>query len=204
MAKKTLMGVGKLLAASIMAAGAVLAIPAGPADAAPCEWQFNGPFKIALSNGVKTSWDTDQNKGLTGIALMFDGKTSWNGDESGGINGQAVNITTTWFMPGGDKVWNYSGNINGNGLVAGSVSGNGGPGSGNGTFTSSTPLRCIPANVASGVTVNGDVDLYDVPDGVGNIIGILRKGTSVELTEPCRDGWCHVKQGWVWGEFLNQ
>lgn len=59
-------------------------------------------------------------------------------------------------------------------------------------------------------TVNGDVDIYDVPDGVGNVIGVLDRGRRVGLVEPCRDGWCHVVlpempggKGWVWGEFLT-
>jgi serine/threonine protein kinase len=58
--------------------------------------------------------------------------------------------------------------------------------------------------------VKDAVDIYDIPDGVGNIIGVLHPGRRVSLVEPCRDGWCHVVlpempggTGWVWGEFLG-
>jgi hypothetical protein len=56
-------------------------------------------------------------------------------------------------------------------------------------------------------TVTDDVDVYDVPDGVGSVIGVLAKGSRVPLLEPCRDGWCRVQanvpggSGWVWGDF---
>ena len=58
--------------------------------------------------------------------------------------------------------------------------------------------------------VNSAVDIYDIPDGVGNVIGVLGRDRRVSLVEPCRDGWCHVcipempgGTGWVWGEFLT-
>lgn len=54
-------------------------------------------------------------------------------------------------------------------------------------------------------TVNADVDLYDAPGGNGNVIGVLRQGTQVTLAEPgCTpNAWCHVNEGYVWGEFLT-
>ena len=65
-----------------------------------------------------------------------------------------------------------------------------------------------PAGVTG--TVTDAVDIYDIPDGVGNIIGVLHPGRQVSLVEKCRDGWCHVVlpempggAGWVWGEFLK-
>jgi serine/threonine-protein kinase len=75
------------------------------------------------------------------------------------------------------------------------------------TSSAPTPPAVPPMGEA---TVNGDVDIYDVPDGVGNVIGVLDRGRRVGLVEPCRDGWCHVVlpempggKGWVWGEFLT-
>jgi hypothetical protein len=57
---------------------------------------------------------------------------------------------------------------------------------------------------ADGAVINGDVDLYDVPGGTGRVIGMLRQGLQIELVEPCRsDNWCHVQQGWVWGDFVT-
>jgi hypothetical protein len=56
-----------------------------------------------------------------------------------------------------------------------------------------------------------DVDLYDIPGGVGRVIGILRQGQKLPLIG-CRadpDGaltadnnWCQVSMGWVWGSFI--
>jgi hypothetical protein len=68
-----------------------------------------------------------------------------------------------------------------------------------------------PAPGPATSTVKDDVDVYDVPGGVGKIRGILRKNSVVALVEPCRsDNWCHVEgtavptgRGWVWGDFLD-
>jgi hypothetical protein len=78
------------------------------------------------------------------------------------------------------------------------------------TTAQATPTSA-PAAGGGGVgTVVDAVDIYDVPDGVGNVIGVLHPGRQVTLVEPCRDGWCHVVlpempggTGWVWGEFLK-
>ncbi|NYH99947.1 CAP domain-containing protein [Cupriavidus plantarum] len=47
-----------------------------------------------------------------------------------------------------------------------------------------------------------DVDLYDVPGGVGRVIGMLRQGQTLPLYECKADDWCRVAGGWVWGAFL--
>lgn len=72
--------------------------------------------------------------------------------------------------------------------------------------TITTPT--IPATGTA--VVNSAVDIYDVPDGVGTVIGVLGQDRRAGLVEPCRDGWCHVAipempggTGWVWGEFLT-
>jgi hypothetical protein len=59
-------------------------------------------------------------------------------------------------------------------------------------------------------TVISDVDVYNQknePDGAGNVIGILRQGTKVQLAGTCApSSWCQVSgpnvpggNGWVWG-----
>jgi hypothetical protein len=194
---------GKVLAAAVLATGGMLAFPAAPAQAADCVWEFNGPFKFKQGDGIIVDLDTDQSKAVTGIALMFDGKTSWNGDPFGGIDGNAITVNVEWF---GLEHRSYPGTIGPDGLVAGTVAGP----TINTTYQSTSALRCIPKDAAAqrgitvNVTVNGDVDVYDVPDGVGTVIGMLAKGATVQLVEPCRDGWCHVQNGWVWGDFLDQ
>lgn len=58
------------------------------------------------------------------------------------------------------------------------------------------------------VTVTGDVDVYDIPDGVGQVIGMLRQGQQVPLVLCRPDQWCKIRgngpggMAWVWGEFL--
>jgi hypothetical protein len=56
--------------------------------------------------------------------------------------------------------------------------------------------------------VNGDVDIYDTPDGVGNVVGMLQEGTRVQVLLCREDQWCRIRlpQGvvWVWGEVLDR
>jgi hypothetical protein len=198
----TFASTGRLLAAGVVATAGLLAIPAGPVQAANCVWEFNGPFTFTQGDGFTVDLPTDQSKSVTaGIAVLYDpvANITWNGAGSGGIQGNSISVNVEWF---GLENRSYPGTIGPDGLVAGTVQGP----TVNTTYQSTSALRCIPEDAAAqrGVTVNGDVDLYDVPDGVGNIIGMLRQGTTVQLVEPCREGWCHVQNGWVWGEFLDQ
>lgn len=55
-------------------------------------------------------------------------------------------------------------------------------------------------------TVTSDVDLYDVPGGNGNIIGMLRQGQVVKAVKACpSDNWCDLTdpKGSAWGSFLH-
>ncbi|UPJ44139.1 hypothetical protein IVB40_08875 [Bradyrhizobium sp. 40] len=47
-----------------------------------------------------------------------------------------------------------------------------------------------------------DVDLYDVPGGVGRVIGVLRQGQRFPLVGCRPDDWCQLSVGWVWGSFI--
>jgi hypothetical protein len=47
-----------------------------------------------------------------------------------------------------------------------------------------------------------DVDLYDIPGGVGKVIGVLRKGQKFPLVGCRADDWCQLSSGWVWGSFI--
>ena len=61
--------------------------------------------------------------------------------------------------------------------------------------------------------VTGDVDVYDVPGGVGSVIGMLEggEGQKVQLGSGCKDdNWCNIVwpggpggNAWVWGDFLK-
>jgi hypothetical protein len=87
----------------------------------------------------------------------------------------------------------------------------------NGTWELVTPLKCVTtaAGAAGGNSreVTGDVEVYDVPGGVGTVIGTLEGGDGqrVNLGSGCRDdNWCNVAfaggpggTAWVWGDFLK-
>jgi hypothetical protein len=53
--------------------------------------------------------------------------------------------------------------------------------------------------------VNGDVDVYDMPGGGGNVIGILRQGKVVKVVTACpSDNWCALADGrFDFGEFFK-
>jgi hypothetical protein len=55
-------------------------------------------------------------------------------------------------------------------------------------------------------TVTSDVDLYDVPGGNGNIIGMLRQGQVIKVVKACpSEDWCDLTdpKGSAWGSFLK-
>jgi hypothetical protein len=51
-------------------------------------------------------------------------------------------------------------------------------------------------------SIISDVDLYDVPGGVGKVIGVLRQGQKFPLVGCRTDDWCQLSNGWVWGSFI--
>lgn len=62
------------------------------------------------------------------------------------------------------------------------------------------PLRFPPAQKTTAII--SDVDLYDVPGGVGKVIGIMRRGQQYPLLQCKDDNWCQLSEGWVWGSFI--
>ena len=70
-----------------------------------------------------------------------------------------------------------------------------------------------PAGGSNSKEVTGDVDVYDVPGGVGKVIGMLEggEGQKVQLGSGCKgDNWCNIVwsggpggKAWVWGDFLK-
>jgi uncharacterized protein YkwD len=62
------------------------------------------------------------------------------------------------------------------------------------------PLRFPPRQTTTAII--SDVDLYDVPGGVGRVIGILRRGQQFRLIQCRPDDWCQLSDGWVWGSFI--
>ncbi|MDA2892606.1 hypothetical protein PDG61_16925 [Mycolicibacterium sp. BiH015] len=77
------------------------------------------------------------------------------------------------------------------------------------TAPAPAPVPAPPATPTA--TVTSDVDVYDIPGGVGTVTGILRGGAAVDLQECRADNWCRVTGalvpgggGWVWGDFLRR
>jgi hypothetical protein len=70
-----------------------------------------------------------------------------------------------------------------------------------------------PPSQSNSREVTGDVDVYDVPGGVGSVIGMLEggEGQTVQLGSGCKDdNWCNIVwpggpggKAWVWGDFLK-
>ena len=70
-----------------------------------------------------------------------------------------------------------------------------------------------PGGGSNSKEVTGDVDVYDVPGGVGKVIGMLEggEGQKVQLGSGCKgDNWCNIVwsggpggKAWVWGDFLK-
>ena len=58
----------------------------------------------------------------------------------------------------------------------------------------------IPRQTATAII--SDVDLYDVPGGVGRVIGMLKQGEKYPLVGCRADDWCQLPVGWVWGSFI--
>lgn len=63
-----------------------------------------------------------------------------------------------------------------------------------------TSFRSLPPQTTTAII--SDVDLYDVPGGVGRVIGILRRGQKYPLIACRADDWCQLSEGWVWGAFV--
>ncbi|MGD1237019.1 CAP domain-containing protein [Mycobacterium seoulense] len=72
-----------------------------------------------------------------------------------------------------------------------------------------TPPAQAPPQQQPTVTVTGDVDVYNIPDGDhGKNLGILRKGSQVQVLDR-KNGFAHVKGsavptgvGYAWGDFI--
>lgn len=64
--------------------------------------------------------------------------------------------------------------------------------------------RVLNAGPATQTTtaIISDVDLYDIPGGVGKVIGVLRRGQKFPLIGCRADDWCQLSNGWVWGSFV--
>jgi hypothetical protein len=209
----------RLAAATAIAATGLIALPAlaqarpmAPLAPQCTQWVFAGDyFDLTTTKDYKVS--VNSNGATLGPGAVtffrFAGTNGVYGKASGGISsGTNFNLYVNWEdgSPG-----QYVGVIDVNGYVSGYVL-NGGA-----DWKSNEPLKCAisasapppadPATPATATVVGEDVDVYDVPGGDGNVVGILRVGKQVQLVGTCKpQDWCQVSgaavptgKGWVWG-----
>jgi hypothetical protein len=219
----TIMNRSKLFAAAAAISAAGFLPFAAPAQALPMfplapacsQWGFPGDyFDFYTTKDYKVSVNSKgQTLGPSAVTFFrFSGTNGVYGNASGSISGTAINLNVNWSdgSPG-----QYVGTIDPNGVPHGYVL-NGGA-----DWKSDAPLTCVtsappngpetppggPAAPATATVVGEDVDVYDVPGGNGNVIGILRVNNQVQLVGTCKpQDWCEVQgaavptgKGWVWG-----
>jgi hypothetical protein len=197
------------------------------------EWDMSGNWTFTQTNGYVPSFQIEQKRGvLVGRGQymntqfyeeddgLFDGAefhVTYRSNLDGVIKGNTFEFTIRWSDTSAGV---YTGVIDGNGFVGGSVYDQMSPANKAG-WNADHPARCItykrlrapdpepqtfkrlraPRPTA---TVAGDVDVYDVPGGGGNVVGMLRAGETVPFGGCNADNWCEVTDtGWVWGDFLT-
>jgi hypothetical protein len=193
-----------------------------PPKPPPCD-QYGFPGDVTLrddrGNGlvINTSFSSTgptasgpaTSKGTDGLISV--------GTISGEITGRHIDLTYTQDASGASFrfIGDVGDDVKGHGTYAG------------GFWNTVFPLSCIsapppkpeeqepPANPGAPsktafVTTPEDyntVDVYDVPGGEGNVIGVVAKDKGVQVNADCKpDDWCLVRgaavpdgQGWIWG-----
>jgi hypothetical protein len=207
---------------------------ASPATAqAPCaQWDLSG-WWLAIQTNAKVGFNMQQTgtELRGGAQASVTGFQSLQGSLDGVVHGDRISFTVYWSS---GSVGVYSGKIDSTGTIEGTTRDNRSGAQASWYSTArmnclareapppakkvdpnapdvlkedggfSDALGTAPPPAQNVATVNGDVDLYDAPDGNGNVIGILRKGQKVTLAAPgCNAGtWCRITEGFVWGAFL--
>lgn len=228
-----------LAAATAISAVGLLSVPV-PAQAYPivplapacAKYEFyQGRLDMWQDNGIlATVQGYGTNVGNTAQYNIPNQTAPTYGTPSGGIigAGNVIAINVNWTQgPGAGSSSTYTGQIDDNGVATGTTTGQSGPAK---WSTRGNTFKCIPPAAPAPApppeqpqpappeqpatptaTVTGDVDVYDVPGGGGNVTGILRAGSQVQFAGCKPDNWCHVTgngvpngDGWVWGDFLTK
>ncbi len=168
---------------------------AAPAQAAVCtDWVFREmTTRMNISSGDKMQWGGGTGKDSFGPGIWSNSAKTWDGAVSAhitGANSLSINYTDSQVS------WDLIGTIDSQGIATGNVTSI--PGA---TFRSDQAFECNVTGEAAATptgpgtaTVTSDVDIYQVPDGVGTPLpGVfLNAGDKYTLVEPCRDNWCHL------------
>ena len=209
-----------LIAAAMAVSATGLFSATGPAQALP---------PIPLAPGDCQTWvfpgGTVQLTQATGEVFSFRGRgpsvnvdsVAWwqypNGtsDQGGAIGAIGPNgrIEVQWYEK--TRIIKFKGDVGADGIARGVR-----PGADTDVTWTSTPMECdsaAPTSQGNSREVTGDVEVYDVPGGVGTVIGTLEggEGQRVQLGSGCKeDRWCNIAwpagpggTAWVWGDFLK-
>jgi hypothetical protein len=207
-----------LIAAAAAIAGAGTFTALSPAYAAPgdCQqWVFPGFANVDLTQA------TGEVLGFGGSGDLPQTRSSATWEHPNGHTRKGDVLATilpdghmnVLFFQDGKSSVELIGDVGADGIAKGFRPGAGGES----VLWTSTPMACIQKAEAGSNTdpnsreVTGDVDVYDVPGGVGTVIGMLDggEGQRVQLGSGCRDdSWCNIAweggTAWVWGDFLKQ
>ncbi|AQA04685.1 hypothetical protein BVC93_22230 [Mycobacterium sp. MS1601] len=208
--------------AGLAAAGLISG--ATPANAAPecADYVYPSVMTLQQDNGLIVNlYHQGSSFDGPGASVHGNGSPQVMGTSSGSRIGDNLIFTIKWDN-GFENT--YTGKIGADLVARGTTINN--KGASNSWFSLSK-YRCIPPEPAQQApppppppppdepalptsTVSGDVDVYAQPGGVGQPVGILRGGQSVEVLERRGDNWVRVSgagvpggSGWVWGDFIS-
>ena len=197
------------------ATGPAQALPPIPLAPGDCQtWVFPG-------GTVQLTQATGEVLSFTASGAVDDSVAHWKYPNGASDPGRATagiapdgHIEVIWYEKQGSEVQRsieFDGDVGADGTARGVR-----PGSDTDVTWTSTPMKCdsaAPTSQANSREVTGDVDVYDVPGGVGTVIGMLEggEGQRVQLGSGCKeDRWCNVVwpagpggTAWVWGDFLE-
>lgn len=220
-------------AATTLGALALLVVPTAQAQPRCVQFGFPGDVQLRQSNGWDVTFSsTDATASGPAQATGASG-AKMNGTISGGIERRNINLVIAWA---GGPTASYTGVVGDDYHMSGTT----GTATYRSVFPISCltladppppqpPLEgpipadpgpqpprqgpLPPESMSKRVTVNGDVEVYDVPGGGGTVIGELDggEGQQVSLFRCKPDNWCHVAfaggpdgKGWVWGAYLDR
>jgi hypothetical protein len=222
-------------AAGAAALSATVLLTVAPhAHAAPCDWSLPAHLTFIQDNNIQVQLTAYDDKLYGEGQYAHVGTNDWTvGYAKGGIapNGHGIVMSVNWTDgPGKGLYNNYFGQIAEDGSMSGTTTNSQGATNG---WTSQQPAICgKPFTTGSPVlapddppppqnpppnppppaapkpqtaTINGDVDVYGEPGGVGSPGRTLEKGTIVTIVEWRDDNWVKLADiGWVWGDFVQK
>ena len=197
-------------ATAVGTVGVLAAVPAHAAPSAVCTFARD-TLVVLRSDGQMVTPDTQPggtNIGPKATLFHMQQGPFTEFDKEAGTASGSIHDYHISFTRGAEQ---YEGEVTTTGAVTGWIQGGG-----SGSWTSPDgSVKCTSDTNGGVATVTDDVDVYDQPNGdAGKVIGMLRKGTQVNLVKgggcPAND-WCQVTgsnvptgNGWAWGSFFSK